>query len=31
MWKNTCAPHTNITIVMPSGMIVQSNSSASEP
>ena len=31
MWKNTCAPHTNMTIVMPSGMMVQSSSSASEP
>ena len=30
-WKNTCAPHTNMTIVMPSGMKVQSSSSASEP
>src|SRR5437016_3364578 len=31
MWKNTCAPHTNMIIVMPSGMNVQSSSSASEP
>src|SRR6185369_13377135 len=31
MWKKTCAPHTNITIVMPSGMNVQSSSSASDP
>src|SRR5215831_5425470 len=31
MWKKTCAPHTNITIVMPSGMNVHSSSSASEP
>src|SRR3954467_6595923 len=31
MWKNTCAPHTNMIMVMPSGMIVHSSSSASEP